>query len=413
MKKVLIVGAGFSGLSLAFELAKKGLSVDIVDQMGEVGGMISTPQTYFGYYETSANGFLNTIQVEKFLKEINCDYVGSSEKAKKRFIYRSFPKRWPLNFKESCIFLIKILKTFLKGSHDRRPLQSETVKEWSLRLFTPEVTNYLIAPALQGIYAGDINLLSAEMVLGPMLNSKRSPAKKSKSSLLSAKDGMGAVMQQLKNSLTEKGVRFHFFTPWSNELTSRFSPDCTVIATSVFEAAKILEKMDVYGAYENFHILRQAESLPLTTATCFLKESPKDYTGFGILFPRSEKIRALGVLMNNIIFDRKSFFFTETWIFGGAKDKEIQSTPDNELREMIQKDRTTVFGQQQTIDHIEITRWPLALPHYTVEWQRQLTRLLPMKNVILHGNYLGSLGLSRILERSQEIATQLESRDKL
>ena len=61
MKKIVIIGAGFSGLSLAHELVKLGLKVDVFEKKENVGGLISSPPTEFGFYETGANGFLNTL----------------------------------------------------------------------------------------------------------------------------------------------------------------------------------------------------------------------------------------------------------------------------------------------------------------------------------------------------------------
>lgn len=38
MKKVLIIGAGFSGLTIAYQLAKQGITVKVVDQRSHIGG---------------------------------------------------------------------------------------------------------------------------------------------------------------------------------------------------------------------------------------------------------------------------------------------------------------------------------------------------------------------------------------
>jgi protoporphyrinogen oxidase len=57
---------------------------------------------------------------------------------------------------------------------------------------------------------------------------------------------------------------------------------------------------------------------------------------------------------------------------------------------------------------MRLTRWPSALPHYTIELERILTTLpAAPQNVALVGNYLGRVGLAKILERAAFVADDL------
>jgi oxygen-dependent protoporphyrinogen oxidase len=54
------------------------------------------------------------------------------------------------------------------------------------------------------------------------------------------------------------------------------------------------------------------------------------------------------------------------------------------------------------------TRWPAALPHYDLALERTLAGLPPLPpRVRLAGNYLGGIGLARILDRSARVASEM------
>ena len=238
MKNIIIVGAGFSGLSLAYHLNKKGFSVSVIDKNKRSGGLISTLTSPYGLYETAANGFLNTEKLETFLKQVNASYMGSTTQAKKKFIFRGKPLRWPLTFTETCHFIIKLISFLVKSNDLRQAQTGESVQSWSNRHFTTAVTENLIAPALQGVYAGDIEKLSAELVINPMIL-KEKTKRKSASSLLSALGGMGSLMKDIEKYLIRNGVQFVFGKSWSPDIAS----DILVIATSAWDATTILQKL--------------------------------------------------------------------------------------------------------------------------------------------------------------------------
>jgi protoporphyrinogen/coproporphyrinogen III oxidase len=430
MKHVTIVGAGFSGMSLAYFLNQKGCAVTILDKKSQAGGMISTKKTAHGLVESAANGFLNTARVERFLKEINAPYLGSSNESKKRFIFRGKPRRWPFSMSESLSLLGKLLQFLPKKKIEKMAQPRESVVGWADQNFNSAFADYLLAPALQGIYAGDINKLSASLIINPLLTRKKEK-KLSSHSLLSGRKGMSDLMNHLKEHLIQKGVKFQM----NAELftTSSVKADHLVIATSSVDAEALLRRLSEdklwvaqnianaandLKASENFlanaDILKKIETCPLISVTCFFSEAPQQYQGFGVLFPRQEKIRVLGVLINNVIYQRtllveelKHSKHSETWILGGALDKDVVNLSDEEIKSLILRDRARVFSNSQNILDMHITRWPQGLPHYTIEHEKYISELKRMIGVSLHGNYLGSIGLSRILEKSEQLAEKI------
>jgi len=80
---------------------------------------------------------------------------------------------------------------------------------------------------------------------------------------------------------------------------------------------------------------------------------------------------------------------------------------DDEFARTIVNERERFYGRRDETLAMHVTRWPNALPHYSIELERILTTLPPPpKNVALVGNYLGRIGLAKILERAAFVANQ-------
>ncbi len=84
---------------------------------------------------------------------------------------------------------------------------------------------------------------------------------------------------------------------------------------------------------------------------------------------------------------------------------------DRDLAQLIADERERFFGANDPALDVRITRWPNALPHYSIELERILTTLPPPPpNIVLAGNFLGCIGLAKILERAAWVAEEFRSR---
>ena len=397
MKKVRIIGAGFSGLSLAYFLQKNGCEVEIFEQSARTGGLISSPKTSFGIYETAANGFLSNQLVEDFISDLGLTPLRPGKAAKKRFIFRKFPRRWPLGFLETLSLLGRALLRAL--TRKLSPQTHETIRSWGHRVLGAAATHYLLEAALQGIYAGDASLMSAELIF------KKSKQGSRKSlGLASFENGMGQMIEALSEHLLCSGVKIHLSQKVSAaQMGLNSDSSLMVICTNPHQAAEILTELKdpSEATTTNASLLKKIELRALTTVTAYFPRPPQKFAGFGILFPKAEGRWPLGILQNSHIFPRQASHFSETWILSGIEHS------DTEINSKIFAERQIIYQEQASPSHLQITRWPTALPHYTVELKQILDQLRPMKNIWLHGNYLGGIGLSKILEQSKNLASQL------
>lgn len=396
MKRVHIVGGGFSGLTLAWYLAKAGADVEIHERSSRLGGLLGTRQTPHGMVETAANALILTPAVQDLFRELRLPLVPALKSSNRRYFWRGHLRQWPLGLFESICFGIQLITSFVFGRKNLPPLAQETVHSWGLRHLTAAATDFLLAPALQGIYAGDIKKLSATLILGPLFQKR-----KKYRGLATCEKGMQQLIDALEVDLQSKGVKVYLNSKFS---ISQDLKDITVLACSPSAAAQFLETSHP----DLSKTLREIQMSPLVTVTVFFKASQIRKVGFGCLIPRGQSLRTLGVLMNSYIFPNRSRTYNETFILGGGTDPEIVELSDEELKQRIREERLKIFGDELEILHCEITRWPQALPHYDLNLEKLLPKIKAPARLYLHGNYLGGIGLSKILGRSQQLAEEIQ-----
>jgi oxygen-dependent protoporphyrinogen oxidase len=407
MKRVTVVGAGFSGLVSAFYLVRAGYSVTLHESQPKAGGLIQTLQTPHGLVETAANAFLNSSLVEELFRAVNVPMIGTKREARRRFIFRrGRSRRWPLGLLDS-LRVARFLVQYFFARKVVVPLDGESVRVWANRTVGIEASESLVFAALQGIYAGDPARLSARLILGRFF----SPTKSSKPlprlrGSVAPPAGMSQLMTGLEAYLRSQGVRFHFD---SNFQAPSHIDQPIVLATNPLAAAKWLTDKQP----EKAAVLNRIEMSPIVSTTAFFARTDPSTEGFGVLFPPIENRRALGVLKNSYIFEGRAEF-SETWIQGGALAKiDPTKQSDGEILTSIVVERADLFQLPETPVDLVITRWPQGIPHYTLELEKMIPSLERADdNIFLMGNYLGDLGLAKILERASKLPARLDREAK-
>ena len=396
MRTIKVVGAGFSGLVTAYYLVKRGHSVRVFESSCRVGGMLKTIRTDNGLVETAANGIRNSARLEGLCADIGVPLQSTRREGAARFIYRDRPRRWPLKLSE----VSRLIFRAAANAGKLRPQSFETIAGWGQRVIGTEATEYLLAPALAGIYAGDPQRLSASLIFrrAPLADELRvtPPSPPKLRGTVAPPEGMQQLIDGLCTYLRQAGVEF------SLNHSARAQPgEPVVVCTSAGGAAECLSDISPELSKQ----LASIEMLPLITATCFYSSQPENLNGFGCLFPRGQGFRSLGVLLNTCIFDRRGPAHSETWILGGALDRDVLQLDDCALHKLIAEERQRLYQRHDEPLAIHLTRWPQALPHYSTELERLLTTLpsLPPE-VGLVGNYLGRIGLTAIIERAAQVA---------
>lgn len=427
LQKIHIIGGGFSGLTLAYELSKQNkFDITVHESSTDWGGLIQTYRLGDGLAETAANAFFAQKAIVDLCEEIGAQPLLKKKTARKRFIFRNFRARqWPLGFLETLYFIFRGLLFWVKKI---APKSGEPLSSWWERCFGSISHRFLISPALQGIYAGDTQKMSANLFYRNLFLEEKSPRHPKIKGSFSFEHGMQDFFKALLQSLEKKNVLLKTKDqPNEKEIDLWLKDDEWVIfccgpkatlnylhGLQIQSDETIIRKLNSNFSMSNLiQLLEELEMISIIKVTILFDQpmksrNRKDPQGFGILFPSEENFNSLGVLMDHWIFDHRGENICETWILGGALKPEMLELTDEQIIEAILMDRKRIFAEHPKIKNYRITRWRKTLPHYT-ETVNKLARwnISQTPPLLLHGNYLGKIGLSRIYEESIRLAQKI------
>ena len=394
MRAVTVVGGGFSGLATAYYLSRAGIPVEILEKTDRLGGLIATCQTPHGPVETAAIGMRNTARVDALCRDLGLPMLCSTlSSSRTRYIYRQRPRRWPLTPAEWLALAGRFATATARGSRRPRPL--ETVEQWGTRVMGSRATRWLLGPTLQGMYAGDPARLSASLVVG----ARERPPGPAPKGVTAPAGGMQQLIDALERHLRTHGVSIRLNTP------ARLNGSIpAVICTSAHDAADCLRD----AAPAASEALSTIDMLPLVRITAFYPDEVPPQRGRGILFPRGGDIRALGVLFNTNVFPHRGGQYSESWIYGGAADRDVVRLSDDDLGAMMDRDRELLCGRPVPPAARLVHRWRAALPHYDLQLEsvRACGFDLP-EGVFLVGNYVAGIGVTMLLEQAAAVAARV------
>jgi oxygen-dependent protoporphyrinogen oxidase len=160
-KRILILGAGISGLTLAYYLSKASddLDITILEKANRPGGWIRSERTAGFFFEHGPRTFMRTKadDIIALAKDLGMEdeIIPSDKKGYGRYLWING------ELKKLPIFSLPFLWGFLKEwtvmpSED----EDESVYSFASRRFNSTVADYFFDPLSIGIYAGDMHRIS-------------------------------------------------------------------------------------------------------------------------------------------------------------------------------------------------------------------------------------------------------------
>ena len=421
MKRLVVIGGGISGLAAAHAAAQRAaarapaaareLEIVLLEKEGRVGGKARTVVVQGFTVECGPNGFLAPDPaVDRLVRAagIEGDLLPADPAAARRFVVRGGRMRQvsahPLRFALAGILgpsgILRLLgEPFVPG---RSPEDGdESVWDFARRRLGRQAADRLVAPMVLGVFAGDAKRLSLEAAFprlaaleaqhGSLVRgmlARRREARRSAAGgaaggpagpgghLTSFVAGFESLPAALARSAARAAVEVRTGAPAvsvERAADGRFGvrlpgevldADAVVLACEAWAAARLLEDIAPGLARRLSEIDYPAVAVAaLGFAAADSHGIPR---GFGVLVPRGEGYRALGVLWDSYIFPGRSPSGTvlARAMFGGAVDPEAGAADDATLLRWARDDLRRLLGVEAPPLFTHVERWQRAIPQY-------------------------------------------------
>lgn len=455
--RVIVIGAGVSGLSCAFRLHQAGVKVGVLEPLPRVGGSIQTIQQDGFLLELGPNSFSSKPEIDSLVADVGLaeDYLQTPLRCHPRFVFDGKQLR------EVPTGLVSFLATPLLSWRAklgvlaepflvRRPAENVSVAEFVREHLGQEALEMLVAPFVSGIYAGDPERMSMRAAfplifsfaqargsvvrgafahLGEKRRARKAGGKartpRRPSSLCSFREGMIQLPQRLMQKLdghVQLGVaieRVHINERGAYRLIVRRNGECRtlradvlVVATTASVAAQVCRDWIPAAGV----VLGEVAYMPLVVVHVGapLGSLQRQPNGFGFLVPRGRGVRLLGTLWTSAVFPRRAPAGQTllTVFYGGATDPEIVHWDDNALRHQVEKDLHATMGWDGCCDMFRVTRYDGALPAYALDHPARLMRLEQVAAsspapVRFLGNYKQGISLPDCVRQADAVAAEL------
>ncbi len=443
MKRVVIVGAGISGLATAYLLKKElPIEITVIEKELRIGGKLGSTNENGYVIDWAANGFLNDPNTLGFIKSLNLEneLQEAAKVAKYRFIYtkgslNKVPTSPPALFKSSLLSPIEKIRLlgelFCKASE-----KEETVFDFLKRRFGKGFADAFAGIFVLGITAGDAKELSLDALFpslrkmekesGSLIKAlihRQRQAKKSgkpKTSLMGFKGGMQTLIDALYGELEpniKSALSAYTLTPlekgYSLSLSSGESleADAVIFATPAFVSADILKPL-ISSKSISF-----LNSIPYADMQVFglgfnRSDIPIALDGFGFLVPRGEDIRTLGVLYGSAIFPEqapKDSVMLRV-IMGGTVDPTFADLSKEEALKVVRDELYITMGITAEPEYVLHVPWPKSIPQYQLGHRQKVDAVMQeveAKNIFLTGNAYYGVGVNDCIRDAQRVVQTL------
>lgn len=450
VKKVVILGAGISGLSLAWYLkrfAKEPMKITVIEKQKRAGGWIETQDNNGFLFELGPHSLRpkgSGVETLKLIQELDLsdEILPAAPAAHKRFI--CFKNRLHA-LPQSPVGLIKspwiwpVVPKILKEPWVQKTgLEDESLDGFIRRRFGKKAADFLVDPLVSGIWAGDAKKLSArscfpklwemEQETGSILRGAfRSKKKKEedpwiqkmqKRGLFTFKNGMQTLPDALAEKLggdlllneTVQAIEQHQ-NQWQIQLSKRvISADIVISALPPHSLSELIKPLIPKSAT----LLDQLQSTSVGVACFGWNQNVLNNKGFGYLIPSSEQEKILGVLWDSSAFPEQNKSPSQTRLtvmLGGEHHHKLNLEKKNCLalsKEALSRHLGINVSPDMTVFHKTlkaIPQYELGHHRFVSEFQKSIS-VLPLPFYVA-GNYLGGVSVNDCILFSKRLAQKI------
>jgi oxygen-dependent protoporphyrinogen oxidase len=455
MPKVVVVGAGISGLALAYRLQQRvpAVEVTVLEQRDRPGGTVWTERRDGFQVEIGPNGFLDNKPFTLALcRELGLgdQLVPATEAAgRNRFLFLNDKLQLlPASFSGflrsrlvSWRGKFQILTERFRAP--RRDGADESIDAFVRRRAGREAAEVLADALVTGIHAGDPALLSVQAafprltaleqqygsVLKGMAQSARQRRREAAARgeppqpgrMWSLRQGLRQLIETLGSQLAQPplyGVtvrridRLHAWTVWSDG-QDRWAADAVVLTCPAYQQATLLADLDAELAERIGAIVYNR--IAVVALGYRQADLPGPLDGFGFIAPQRTRRDILGVQWCSSIFAERAppGLVLLRAMCGGWNRPEIVDWSDERLVQSVRTELGLAMRIEAEPVFQQIIRWDRAIPQYhlghleRVVWIEERTARHP--GLFLGGNAYHGVALNDCTEQAEVLAQQVQA----
>ena len=454
--EIMIIGAGLTGLTTAYLLARKGREVMVVEQMDKAGGQIQTHHEGGFTFESGPNtGTISNPEVAELMADLEltsggkCRLETAPEASKRRLIWKGdrfhdLPSG-PVSAITTPLFTLSD-KLRIIGEPWRRKGDNpdESVGSLARRRLGKSFVDYAVDPFLSGVYAGNPDTLITRYALPKLYNLEQRYGSFIRGSIAKAREpktdrdrlatkkvfsAVGGLSQitlamadylgpqrlvlgakEVKVRPTEDGWSLTYI----NKVGQTEQIECRQLVTTC--GAYALPAVLPFVDNESLRQLNNLSYAPVVEIAVGVKDTfGGDYQAFGGLVPTCEHRQVLGILFPSACFTGRApeggALFS--YFIGGIRHAELLDKSDAQLTDLVEEYFHTMlkFPAQARPDLIRIFRHRYAIPQYEMSSGERLAAVERLQRqypgLTIAGNLRDGIGMAHRIKQATDIANQI------
>ena len=473
-EKVVVIGAGISGLACAYRLKQLGIPCLVLEAQERPGGLISTIRKNGFLFETGPQFPRFPALLWRLVHELNLqsEFVEGDSGAKRYIVRNARLHRAPfspggllgtrlLGFPSKLRILTEVFGT------SKPPLHEESLAEFVQRKFGAEVLDYLVDPLISTIFLGDAHKMGMESAFPALVewerkhgslvrgairarNSKRQSRKLDASpqrtgtnvkrdslhvtsalpSLGSFRSGMSALPEKLAEKLHgqvryREGIACVTRIPAENDAaeaawqiassnSDKITAEHLILAVPAYAAAQLLANAAPQLASQ----LNTIEYAPVCSVASAYDRSQVSNAldGFGFMVPRREGWETICTFWNSSLLPGRApeGKVLMTSFAGRAANNGAQRVGGEAYARSVEAENSRALGiAREPLDRV-VWQDPKALPQYNVG---HVQRIAVIRNILsmtpglgIAGNFLKGRSIGECVETGFDAAEDVHSR---
>jgi len=410
----VILGAGISGLALAWFLKKRhhSATITILEKDRRPGGWIRT-ETSQGFLvekgPRSCRSRGNGIETLRLIEELGLEeeWIGASPESILRYLYtdnrlQCLPTNLTSFFTSPLMkgVFSALIREWQKPASNK---EDESIYDFISRRFNPHIAQLFIDPLTSGIYAGNIQELSMQSCFPEMFHREKKYGSLSKawlfeklkyrsttttssfvenakkSPIFSLRSGMETLVKSLSHHLSE-----HLqLESWAVSLQkSARGIEVHTSYNQIIEADQVFIALPFHATE---HLISPFVDTISPIASCSVSvvnlawnHNVLNRSGFGYLVPSQEQQDVLGVVWDSSVFPQQNQSPNETRLtvmLGGAHRPDIPLMPESAVNQLALNAIEKHLGIHALPDMIHTSVASHAIPQYAVGHQERIKGL--------------------------------------